>query len=64
MLPKNISMEVMLKKITRIPFCGFCVILKMDMKKVKILLNLALKGGTSQIFLKSLLTSKSLEIIS
>jgi hypothetical protein len=45
-------------------FCGLCVILKMDMKNVKILLNLALKRGTSQTFLKSLITFKSLKIIS
>jgi hypothetical protein len=36
----------------------------MDMKNVKILLNLALKKGTSQTFLKSLIASKSLKIMS
>ncbi len=34
-------------------------ILKMYMKNVKILQNLALKRGTSQTFLKSFITSKS-----
>jgi hypothetical protein len=33
----------------------------MNMKNVKMLLTLALKRGTSQTFLQSLITSKSLE---
>jgi hypothetical protein len=37
---------------------------KMDIKNVKIWINLTLKRGTSYIFLKSLITSKSLKIIS
>ncbi len=45
-------------------FCRLWYILKMDLKNVKISLNLALKRGTSQTFLKSLITSKPLKIIS
>jgi hypothetical protein len=45
-------------------FYGLCVILKMDMKNVKILLNSTLKRGTSQACLKSLIISKSYKILS
>jgi hypothetical protein len=57
MLPNTLSMNEVLKKSLEY-LCGLCVILKTDMKNVKILLNLALKRGTSKIFLKSLITFK------
>jgi hypothetical protein len=64
MLPNTLSMDLVHKKITRASIVS-CVlhILKMDLKNVKILLNFALKRGTSQTFLKKLITSKPLKII-
>jgi hypothetical protein len=47
---QHLILDVVLKKINRIPLLGGVFISKMDMKNVKIWLNLAIKIGISSTF--------------